>query len=325
MRAVVHHEYGPPDVLRLEEVEKPAPKDDQLLVRVRAVSVNPLDWHIVRGTPYLMRIVAGLRKPKDLRVGMDLAGTVEAVGGKVTRFKPGDEVFGGSDGAFAEYVCVAQDKAASKPTNLTFEQAAAAPVAGLTALRVLRNRVQVRPGLKLLINGASGGVGTFAVQIAKAHGAHVTGVCSTRNVELVRSLGADAVVDYTKDDFTKAGPRFDAILDSVGNRSLSEFRRALVPDGRYLMVGGGGVQDQGLTGPLARLFRAAIMSKFVSQDMGFFMSKGNVHDWDALRDLMQAGKVTPVIDRSYPLSEIAEAMAYVENGHAAGKVVLRVE
>jgi NADPH:quinone reductase-like Zn-dependent oxidoreductase len=256
---------------------------------------------------------------------MDLAGTVEAVGGKVTRFKPGDEVFGGSDGAFAEYVCVAQDKAASKPTNLTFEQAAAAPVAGLTALRVLRNRVQVRPGLKLLINGASGGVGTFAVQIAKAHGAHVTGVCSTRNVELVRSLGADAVVDYTKDDFTKAGPRFDAILDSVGNRSLSEFRRALVPDGRYLMVGGGGVQDQGLTGPLARLFRAAIMSKFVSQDMGFFMSKGNVHDWDALRDLMQAGKVTPVIDRSYPLSEIAEAMAYVENGHAAGKVVLRVE
>jgi NADPH:quinone reductase-like Zn-dependent oxidoreductase len=325
MRAVVYCEYGPPEVLRLEQVEKPAPNDDQLLVRVRAVSVNPLDWHVVRGSPYLMRMMAGLRKPKDIRVGVDFAGTVEAVGSKVTRFAPGDEVFGGADGAFAEYVCVREDKAARKPASVTFEQAAAAPVAGLTALQSLRDRARARPGQKILINGASGGVGTFAVQIAKGYGAHVTGVCSTRNVERVRSLGADAVVDYTKEDFTKLGRRFDVILDNVGNRSLSECRRTLVPDGKYILIGGGGPEDQGLLGPFWRIAATALTSKLVSQDMRFFLANVNGKDLAALADLMQAGKLTPVVDRRYPLSEIRAAVAYLEEGHARGKVVLTVD
>jgi NADPH:quinone reductase-like Zn-dependent oxidoreductase len=273
-----------------------------------------------------MRLEAGLRKPKDIQVGVDFAGTVEAVGSKVTRFKPGDAVFGGRDGAFAEYLTVSEDRSVvAKPANLTFELAAGIPVAGITALQSLRDGAKAGPGQKILINGASGGVGTFAVQIAKAYGAHVTGVCSTRNVELVRSLGADAVIDYTKEDFTKGGPRFDVIVDNVGNRSLSEYRRALRPDGKYILIGGGGVDDQGLLGPMWKVAGTALKDKFVSQDMRFFLAKLNGKDLAALADLMQSGKVTPVIDRTYPLSEIREAVAYLETGRARGKVVLTVD
>ncbi len=239
MKAIVLCDYGPPDVLKLEDVEKPVPADDQVLVRVRAASVNPLDWHRMRGTPYVGRAEMGLRKPKNTGLGVDFAGTVESVGRNVTRFRPGDEVFGGRTGAFGQYVTVRQDRAVvPKPANLTFEQAAAVPVAAITALQGLRDVGRLQPGQKVLINGASGGVGTFAVQIAKALGADVTGVCSTRNVELVRSIGADRVVDYTREDFTKSGERYDLILDNVGNHSLSECRRALNPKGRYVMVGG---------------------------------------------------------------------------------------
>ena len=326
MRAVVYCDYGPPQVLRLESVEKPVPADDQLLVRVRAVSVNPLDWHFVRGTPYLMRIGVGLRKPKEIRVGVDFAGTVEAVGSKVTQFKPGDEVWGARDGAFAQYLTVRQDgSVVSKPANVTFEQAAGVPIAGITALQALRDRAKAAPGQRVLINGASGGVGTFAVQIAKSYGAHVTGVCSTRNLELVKSLGADAVIDYTKEDFTQGGPRFDVIVDNVANRSLSECRRVLVPEGKYILIGGGGPDDQGLLGPFIKVFGTAIASKFVSQEVGFFLANMNGKDLAVLGDLMQSGKVRTVIDRTYSLGDVAAAMAYLEEGHARGKVILTVE
>jgi NADPH:quinone reductase-like Zn-dependent oxidoreductase len=326
MKAVVYCDYGPPSVLRLEQVEKPAPKDDQLLVRVQAVSVNPLDWHVMRGSPYLMRMMAGLRKPKEIRLGVDFAGTVEAVGSKVTRFAPGDAVFGGLDGAFAEYLVIRETGAvAAKPANVTFEQAAGVPIAGLTALQSLRDRARAHPGQRILINGASGGVGTFAVQIAKAYGAHVTGVCSTRNVELVRSLGADEVVDYKKDDFTTLGRTFDVILDNVGNRSLAEIRRALTPEGKYVLIGGGGVDDQGLLGPLWKVIGTGLRSKLGGkQDLRFFLASMNGKDLAVLGELMGSGKVTPVVDRQYPLGQIGEAVAYLEEGHARGKVVVTV-
>jgi NADPH:quinone reductase-like Zn-dependent oxidoreductase len=260
MQAIVYCDYGSPDVLKLEGVEKPTPKDDEVLVRVRAASVNPLDWHYMRGTPYLLRIEAGLRKPKIIRLGVDFAGTVEAVGKDVTQFKPGDDVFGGKTGAFAEYVSVRESRAlALKPANMTFEQAAAVPIAAVTALQGLRDKGQVQPGQRVLINGASGGVGTFAVQIAKSLGANVTGVCSTRNVEMVRSIGADQVVDYTKDDYTKGGERYDVIIDNVGNHSLLDNRRVLNPKGKYVLIGGGGPNDGNWIGPMAGPVKAILL------------------------------------------------------------------
>jgi NADPH:quinone reductase-like Zn-dependent oxidoreductase len=326
MKAIVYHNYGSPDVLRLEEIEKPVPNDNQLLVRVRAASVNPLDWHYMEGTPYFIRLLdSGLLKPKEPRLGVDYAGTVEAVGKNVTQFKPGDEVFGGRTGALAEYVCVLEERAVVlKPASVTFEQAASVPIAGITALQALRDKGKVQPGQTVLINGASGGVGTFAVQIAKSFGADVTGVCSTRNVDLVRSIGADRVIDYTKEDFTKSGQRYDVILDNVGNHSLLECRRALNPKGKYVLIGGGGRNDQGLLGPLVNPIKALVLSPFVSQEMGMVLAELNKKDLAILGDLMQAGKVKPVIDRTYTLSQLPDAMRYLEEGHARGKVVITV-
>jgi NADPH:quinone reductase-like Zn-dependent oxidoreductase len=326
MKAIIYCDYGLAN-LKLEEVEKPVPNDDQILVKVRAASVNPYDWHFVEGTPKIMRMMGvGLRKPKDTRLGVDFAGTVEAVGKNVTQFKPGDDVFGGRGGAFAEYVCPRAGRAvAIKPANITFEQAASINIAGITALQAVRDQGKVQPGQKVLINGASGGVGTFAVQIAKSFGADVTGVCSTRNLDMVRSLGADHVIDYTKEDFTKSGQRYDVILDNVANHSLSECRRVLNPKGKYVMIGGGGANEQGFFGVLARPLKAMILSKFVSQQMGMMMADANQKDLTILADMMQSGKVKPVIDRTYPLSQISDALRYLEAGHARGKVVITVE
>ncbi len=327
MKAIVYRNYGSPDVLRLEEVEKPVPNDDQVLIRVRAASVNPLDWHYMEGTPYIGRLLEfGFLTPRVTRLGVDYAGTVEAVGRNVTRFKPGDEVFGGRTGAFAEYVTVLADgPVVLKPANLTFEQAASVPIAAITALQALRDKGKVQPGQKVLINGASGGVGTFAVQIAKSFGAEVTGVCSTRNVDMVRSIGADHVIDYTKEDFTQSGQRYDLVIDNVGNRSLLACRSVLTPKGRYVLIGGGGLNDGRWIGPLARPIRALVLSWFVTQDMGMMLASMTKEDLTVLGDLMQAGKVTPVIDRRYRLSEVPEAIGYLEEGHARGKVVISVE
>jgi NADPH:quinone reductase-like Zn-dependent oxidoreductase len=327
MKAVVYTNYGSPDVLEIRDIKKPVPNDDQVLIKVRTASINPLDWHFMEGTPYIMRAIGvGLRKPKDPRLGVDYAGTVEAVGKNVTQFKPGDEVLGGKSGAFAEYVCARADRAiVLKPANITFEQAASVPIAAITALQGLRDKGKIQPGQKVLINGASGGVGTFAVQIAKSFGADVTGVCSTRNLDMVRSLGADHVIDYTKEDFTKNGQRYDLILDNVGTQPLSGFRRVLNPNGILVMIGGGGPNDGGLIGPLGRPVKALLLSPFISQKMGMLMAELNKKDLTTLGDLMQSGKVTPVIDRTYPLSKIAEAIRYLEQGHARGKVVITVE
>jgi NADPH:quinone reductase-like Zn-dependent oxidoreductase len=323
MTAVVYCDYGSPEVLKLEAVEKPVPGDSQLLIRVRAAAVNPLEWHFMRGEPYIARIGMGLRKPADTRLGVDYAGVVESVGRSVTQFKPGDEVFGGRTGALAEYVTVRENGAVVlKPANLTFEQAAAVPVAAITALQGLRDKGNIQPGQKVLINGASGGVGTFAVQIAKAFGANVTGVCSTRNVEMVRSIGADQVIDYTKEDFTKSAQRYDLVLDNVGNHSLSDLRRVMTPEGKYIMVGG---PPGRWIDPLPRAFNALVQSWFVSQDMTMFISQLNKKDLTVLRDLMAAGKVTPVIDRTYKLSEVSEAIRYLETGRARGKVVITMD
>jgi NADPH:quinone reductase-like Zn-dependent oxidoreductase len=268
----------------------------------------------------------GLRKPKHPRLGVDFAGTVEAVGKNVTQFKPGDDVFGGRGGAFAEYVCARANRAvALKPANLTFEQAASVNIAGITALQALRDKGKIQPGEKVLINGASGGVGTFAVQIAKSFGADVTGVCSTRNVDLVRSLGADHVIDYTKEDFAKGEPRYDVILDNVPNHSLSECRRILNPNGKYVMIGGGGPNDSRWIGPFGRVINTIVLSPFVSQKMGMMMADANQKDLTVLGDLMQSGKVKPVIDRTYKLSDLPAAIAYLEEGHARGKVVITLE
>jgi len=326
VKAIVYCDYGTADVLKLEDIEKPTPEDDEILVRVRAAAVNPLDWHTMRGTPYIMRIGSGLRKPKVTRLGVDYAGTVEAVGRNVTQFKPGDDVFGGRTGALAEYVSARADRAvALKPANLTFEQAASVPIAAITALQGLRDTGKVQPGQKVLINGASGGVGTFAVQIAKSFGADVTGVCSTRNVAMVRSLGADQVIDYTKEDYTRSEQRYDVILDNVGNRSLLDNRRVLNPEGRFVLIGGGGPDDGRWIGPLAKPVRAMVLSWFVSQDMGMMLAELNKEDLAILGDMMQAGKVTPVIDRRYSLSDVPAAIRYLEEGRARGKVVITVE
>jgi NADPH:quinone reductase-like Zn-dependent oxidoreductase len=323
MRAIVRNTYGSPDVLELQEIDKPDVTDDEVLVRVRAASVNPADWYSVTGTPYVARTQMGLRKPKSNRTGVDFAGTVEAVGRNVTQFRPGDEVFGGKDGAFAEYVCVREDRAVvPKPVNVTFEQAAAVPVAALTALQGLRDKAQLQPGQKVLINGASGGVGTFAVQVAKALGAEVTGVCSTRNVDLVRSLGADHVVDYTQEDFTRSDQRYDLMFDVAGSRSWSECRRVLNPQATLVIVGA--PKGNRLMGPLSHIVKVRLAALRGSQKAVFFIAKFNKADMLALRDLLEAGNVTPVIDRRYELSEIADALRYLGEGHAQGKVVLTV-
>ncbi len=323
MKAVLRRCYGPPDVLSIENIEKPVPADKQLLVKVRAAAVNPFDWHYIRGKPYLMRIETGVGTPRNPRIGVDFAGTVEAVGKDVTRFKPGDEVFGGKFGAFAEYLTIAEDgMVAAKPTNLTFEQAGGVNIAAMTALQALRDRGQIKPGHQVLINGASGGVGTFAVQIAKSLGAEVAGVCSTRNVEMVRSIGADHVFDYTREDFTESGRQYDVILDNVGNRALLDIRRVLKPDGKYILIGGGGPEAGPWIGVFIGAIKAFVLSQFVDQDMGMFLSESNADDLATLRDLMAAGKITPVIDREYPLAEAAEAIRYLEEGHARGKVII---
>src|ERR1700686_460301 len=325
IKAIVHCEYGSPDILKLEDVEKPVPNDNQLLVRVRAASVNPLDLTI-RG-PWLIRPLLGLRKPKDPRLGVDYAGTVEAVGKNVTNFKPGDEVFGGRDGALAEYVCVLADRAVVlKPSNMTFEQAASVPVAAITALQGLRDKGKIQAGQKVLVNGASGGVGTFAVQIAKSFGTEVTGVCSTRNVDLVRSIGADHVIDYTKEDFTKTNQRYDLIFDLVGNHSFSERRRILNPNGICVMAGiGGAGWHDGIGMRLAGELNAYVRARFVSQKFISYIAQFNKKAMTVLGDLMQSGKMTPVIDRTYKLNETPDALRYLEQGHARGKVVVTVE
>jgi NADPH:quinone reductase-like Zn-dependent oxidoreductase len=326
MKAIIYCDYGSPDVLKLENVAKPVPDDNQVLVKVRAASVNPLDWHYMEGTPYVMRLGVGLRKPKETRLGVDYAGTIEAVGKNVTEFKPGDEVFGGRTGAFAQYVCARPDRAmALKPANITFEQAASVGIAAVTALQGLRDEGHLQSGQKVLINGASGGVGTFAVQIAKSFGAEVTGVCSTRNLDLVRKLGADHVIDYTKEDFTQSGQLYDLVLDNVGTQPLSGFRKVLKPKGICVLIGGGGPDEGRWIGPLSRPIKAMLLSPFVSQTLVMMMADLNKKDMNLLRDLMQNGRVTPVIDRTYKLSQTPEALRYLEKGHARGKVVISLE
>jgi len=327
VKAVVYCDYGISN-LRLQEIEKPNPTDDQVLVRVHAASLNPLDGHFVRGMLLARLMGAGLRKPKDTRLGVDYAGTVEAVGKNVTNFKPGDEVFGGRTGSLAQYVCARADRAiALKPANMTFEQAGSVAVAGITALQGLRDNGHVQAGQKVLINGASGGVGTFAVQIAKSLGAEVTGVCSTRNLDLVRSIGADHVIDYTKEDFTKSGQRYDVIFDNVQNHTFSERRRVLTPNGICVLAGlGGAGWHEDTWTHLVRSFTTPLMSKFTSQKFSFYISQLNHNDLAWLGDRMQSGKVTPVIDRNYKsLNDVRDALAYLEQGHAHGKVVISVE
>jgi NADPH:quinone reductase-like Zn-dependent oxidoreductase len=324
MKAITHCEYGGPEVLKVEEIEKPVPNDNQVLVEVRANSVNPLDLTI-RG-PLLLRPLFGLRKPKDTRLGVDYSGTVEAVGKNVTQFKPGDEVFGGKNGAIAEYLCALADRAVVlKPASMTFDQAAAVPVAAITALQGLRDKGKIQSGQKVLINGASGGVGTFAVQIAKSFGTEVTGVCSTRNVDLVRSIGADHVIDYTKEDFTKTDQRYDLIFDLVGNHSFSERRRILNPNGICVMAGlGGAGWHEGFATRLLGELNGYLRSRFVSQKFIAYIAQFNKADMSILADLMQTGKITPVIDRTFRFSETADALRYLETGHARGKVVINL-
>jgi NADPH:quinone reductase-like Zn-dependent oxidoreductase len=321
MKAVVYTEYGSPDVLKLEEIEKPTPQDNQVLVKVYAASANPLDWHRMRGAPFLARLGEGLAKPKNPRIGADLAGRVEAVGNSVTQFQPDDEVFGCVTGAFAEYVCARETAFALKPTNLSFEEAASVPVVAFTALQGLRDTGHIQSGQKVLVNGASGGVGTFAVQLAKSFGAEVTGVCSTRNVEMVRSIGADHVIDYTREDFTKKGQFYDLIYDAVGNRSVAGYKRVLKPQGRCVIAG---------FTTLPRLFEHIVVgawtSKTGNRKIGLMgISKPNQKDLVFIKELLEAGKVVSVIDRRYPLTETAEAIRYLEAGHAQGKVIITVE
>jgi NADPH:quinone reductase-like Zn-dependent oxidoreductase len=324
MKAIVYRCYGTPEVLKLEEIAKPTPADDRVLVKVQAASVNPLDWHFMRGKPYIVRPMAGVGKPDSILLGSDFAGTVEAVGKSVTRFKPGDEVFGDRDGAFGEYVSVRESGAiALKPANMSMEQAAAVPIAGITALQALRDKGKLQAGQKVLINGASGGVGTFAVQIAKTYGADVTGVCSTRNVDMVKFIGADHVIDYTKEDFTQGSARYDLIIDNVGSHTLSEYRRVLTPNGALIMVGG--PSDNSWLGPMTSAVKAYFVAPFVSQKLIFMLADANHDDLDVLRDLMQAGKLTPVIDRRYKLADTAQAIGYLEQGHAKGKVIIDVD
>ena len=323
MKAIVQDAYGSADVLELRDVAKPLVADDDVLVRVHAAGVNPGVWHLMTGVPYLMRILgAGLLKPKNSVVGEDVAGRVEAVGKDVTRFQPGDEVFGTCKGSFAEYGCARADKFVSKPANLTFEQAAAVPDSAVTALHSLRDTGKVKPGQKVLIIGAGGGIGTFAVQIAKVFGAEVTGVCSTTKTELVRSIGADHVIDYTREDFANGRQHYDLILDTAGNRALSHLRRALTARGTLVIVGGEG---GGRWFGVGRQLRALMLSPFVRQKLcTLFSLERTREDLQLLKELVEGGKVMPVIDRAYPLSEVADAIRYWEEGHAGGKIVITV-
>jgi NADPH:quinone reductase-like Zn-dependent oxidoreductase len=322
MKAITRREYGGPEVLQLQEVPKPAPQDDQVLVRVRAAALNPYDMHLLHGMPYLMRLSAGLRKPKFTGIGVDFSGVVESVGKNVTGFKPGDAVFGGCHGALAEYLVVAEQGLLKKPDNISFEQAGAVNIAAKTALQALRDAGKLQPGQKVLINGASGGVGAFAVQIAKHLGGEVTAVTSGHNTELVRSLGADHAIDYTQQDYARGGAQYDLIIDNVGNHSLSANRRVLKPNGRYVMVGG---PKGKWIKPLDRVIAAMMYSKFVHQEMGMMLARASHEDLALLAELMQQGKVTPVIDKTYKLSEAAEAMRHLETGRARGKIVIQLE
>lgn len=336
MKAIVQHTYGSPDdVLEVQEINKPMAKDDEVLVRVHAASVHPDVWHVVRGVPYVLRIMgAGLLKPKNRVPGTDVAGRVESVGKNVTRFQPGDEVFGESvrghqwhnGGAYAEYVSVPEDALALKPANLTFEQAAAVPTSAFIALQGLRDQGQVQPGQRVLINGAGGGVGTFAVQLAKAFGADVTGVDGTGKLDMVRSIGADQVIDYTKEDFTQREERYDLILDIPGNHSFSDLRRALTPEGTYVLIGHDRFGDSGRhwIGGIGQFLRQLVLSPFVSQRMAPRHSKETKDPLGVLKEFIEAGKITPVIDRTFPLSEVPEAIRYLAEGHAQGKVVITV-
>ncbi len=323
MKAIVYREYGPPDVLNLEEVQKPTPKDDEVLVKVHAASANAADWHLMRADPFLVRVMGfGLLRPKNGLLGADISGRIEAVGRNVTQFQPGDEVFGNlfgrGLGSFAEYACATEDALASKPANVSFEEAAAVPLAAVTALQGLRHKGQVQPGQKVLINGASGGVGTFAVQIAKTFGAEVTGVCSTAKLDMVRSIGADHVIDYTKEDFTRNGQHYDLILAANGYHPISNYKRALSPNGTYVMTGGSGAQM------LQAMTLGPVMSITGSKTMGYLSMKHNKEDLVFMRNLLEGGEITPIIDRTYPLSEVPKAIRYLEEGHARGKVVITV-
>ena len=320
MKAIVYTKYGSPDVLQLKDVETPAPKDDEVLIKIHAASVNAYDWHFLTADIFLIRLMGGgLLKPKYTRLGADIAGRVEAVGRNVKQFQPGNEVFGMVHGGFAEYACALEDAFALKPVNLSFEEAAAVPMAGVTALQGLRDEGQIQPGQKVLIHGASGGVGTFAVQIAKSFGAEVTAVCSTRNLDQARSIGADHVIDYTKENFTESGKQYDLIFAANGYHSLSAYKRALAPKGMYIMAGG----------TMAQIFQAMLFGSLMSEKggkkMGGVSAKRSQKDLVFLKELVEAGKVVPVIDRRYPLSEAAEALRYLGEGHARGKVVIIVE
>jgi NADPH:quinone reductase-like Zn-dependent oxidoreductase len=324
MKAIVQDRYGPPDVLELRDVEAPAAGDNEVLVRVQAAAVNALDWHYMRGDPYVARPSMGLLRPRVRIRGRDFAGRVEAVGEGVDRFRPGDEVFGEADGAFAEYVSAPDDAVDAKPANLTFEQAAAVPLAGNTALMGLRDIAQVRPGQRVLINGASGGVGTFAVQIAKSLGAEVAGVCSARNADLVRSIGADHVIDYASQDFSRSGQRYEVVFDLVGNRSLTDCRRALTPDGTLVLSGGGVSEGGSLVGPMALFVKGMLLSRFVRHRLLQITEEPSRANLAALRELIESGAVAPVVDRTYELSEVPDAIRYLEVEHARAKVVITV-
>jgi len=323
MKAVVYTEYGPPEVLQLKEVDKPTPKDDEVLIKIHAAAVTAGDAIVVKGEPFVTRFVTGLQKPKNTIPGKEMAGRVEAVGGNVTQFQPGDEVFGDLSvagwGAFAEYVAVPENAITLKPANMTFEQAAAVPESAVVALQALRDKGKIQPGQKVLINGASGGVGSYAVQIAKSFGAEVTAVCSTRNLDMVRSIGADYVIDYTAEDFTQNGQQYDLILAANGYHPLSDYRRALSPEGIYVATGGS----------MAQSLQATMIGPFISmtgsKTMGGMMVKPNKNDLIFVKELLEAGKIVPVIDRCYPLSDTAEAFHYIGEGHAKGKVVITVE
>jgi NADPH:quinone reductase-like Zn-dependent oxidoreductase len=325
MKSIIYTQYGSPDVLQFKDIEKPTPKENEVLVKIHAASANPLDWHLMRAEPFLARLENGLLKPKITKLGADIAGRVEAVGKNVTEFKPGDDVFGdiwlSGLGGFAEYGCIHEDTLVLKPANISFEQAAAVPVAALTALQGLRNKGQIQAGQKVLVNGASGGVGTFAVQIAKSFGCEVTGVCSTRNLELVRSIGADHVIDYTREDFTNNGQQYDLIYCAVGNRSITDYKRALKPQGVCVIAGFTNLRllfEHMLIGPRR--------SKAGGKRVGLMdTAKTNKKDLVFMQELLAAGKVVPVIDKRYPLSETAEAIRYLETGRARGKVIITVE
>ena len=321
MKAFVYRCYGSPDVLALEQVEKPVPGDTEVLVKVKAASVNPLDWHYMRGSPYFMRLGTGIGTPDDIRLGVDFAGTVEAIGNKVTSFKVGDDVFGGRTGAFAEYVLVPDDRAiVLKPAGVTFEQAASLPIAALTALQALRDKGDLQHGQKVLINGASGGVGTIAVQIAKAMGAEVHGVCSTRNIELVRSLGADRVWDYKNEDYTESDERYDLIVDMVGNHSVSKNLQVMTPTGTLVIVGG---PKGNWIAPLKRPIAAMLRSQFVDQQLILLLARLSRDDLQTVAEFVRDGKVQPVIDRIFPFEEVPDAIRYSEEGRARGKILIQ--